>query len=79
MKFLNWERFIQEEMLLIKIDSIMDEGKELPFNIQDQTIFYVGPTPSKPGQVFGSGGPTTSGRMDAYSPRLIKLGLCDDW
>ena len=34
-----------------------------------------GPTPSKPGQVFGSGGPTTSGRMDAYSPRLIKLGL----
>ena len=54
---------------------VLDEGKELPFNIQDQTIFYVGPTPSKPGQVFGSGGPTTSGRMDAYSPRLIKLGL----
>ena len=58
-----------------RLIQLLDEGKELPFNIQDQTIFYVGPTPSKPGQVFGSGGPTTSGRMDAYSPRLIKLGL----
>lgn len=38
-------------------------------------IFYVGPTPSKPGKVFGSGGPTTSGRMDAFAPTLIKLGL----
>ena len=61
-----------------RLIQLLDEGKELPFNIQDQTIFYVGPTPSKPGQVFGSGGPTTSGRMDAYSPRLIKL-TCDDW
>ena len=58
-----------------RLIQLLDEGKELPFNIQDQTIFYVGPTPSKPGQVYGSGGPTTSGRMDAYSPRLIKLGL----
>lgn len=63
-----------------RLIQLLDEGKELPFNIQDQTIFYVGPTPSKPGQVFGSGGPTTSGRMVAYSPRLIKLGItCDDW
>ena len=58
-----------------RLIQLLDEGKKLPFDIQNQTIFYVGPTPSKPGQVFGSGGPTTSGRMDAYSPRLIGLGL----
>ena len=58
-----------------RLIQLLDEGKKLPFDIQNQTIFYVGPTPSKPGQVFGSGGPTTSGRMDAYAPTLIKLGL----
>ena len=46
-------------------------GEELPFDPTDATIYYVGPTPAKPGQVIGSAGPTTSGRMDAYSPRLI--------
>ena len=41
----------------------------------DQIIYYVGPTPNKPGEIFGSGGPTTSGRMDAYAPTLLDLGL----
>lgn len=58
-----------------RLFQLLDDNQELPFDIKDQTIFYVGPTPAKEGQVFGSGGPTTSGRMDAYSPRLIKLGL----
>ena len=58
-----------------RLIALLDERKPLPFDIQDQTIFYVGPTPNRPGSVFGSGGPTTSGRMDAYSPRLISLGL----
>lgn len=58
-----------------RLMALLDEGKELPFPLKDQVIFYVGPTPSKPGQVFGSGGPTTSGRMDAYAPRLIEQGL----
>ena len=49
-------------------------GEELPFDPKDATIYYVGPTPAKPGQVIGSAGPTTSGRMDAYSPRLLDLG-----
>ena len=49
-------------------------GEELPFDPTDATIYYVGPTPAKPGQVIGSAGPTTSGRMDAYSPRLLDLG-----
>lgn len=50
------------------------KGEELPFDPTDATIYYVGPTPAKPGQVIGSAGPTTSGRMDAYSPRLLDLG-----
>ena len=58
-----------------RLMSLIEEVKELPFPLMDQVIFYVGPTPSKPGKVFGSGGPTTSGRMDAYAPTLIKLGL----
>lgn len=58
-----------------RIVALHQQGKPLPFPLYDQTIFYVGPTPSKPGQTFGSGGPTTAGRMDAYAPTLITLGL----
>ena len=46
-------------------------GEELPFDPKDATIYYVGPTPAKPGQVIGSAGPTTSGRMDAYAPTMM--------
>ncbi len=53
----------------------LDEGKPLPFDINGQTIYYMGPAPAKPGQPIGSAGPTTSGRMDAYSPRLMAEGL----
>jgi len=51
------------------------QGKPLPFNIENAIIYYVGPTPSKPGRVIGSAGPTTSYRMDAFAPELIKLCL----
>ena len=54
---------------------LLDGGKPLPFPIEGAAIYYVGPTPERPGQVIGSAGPTTSGRMDAYSPRLLDLGL----
>jgi fumarate hydratase subunit beta len=54
---------------------LLRDGKTLPFDIKGQIIYYVGPTPAKPGQVFGSAGPTTSYRMDAYSPLLIEKGL----
>ena len=50
-------------------------GKDLPFDIRGQVIYYVGPAPAKPGQAVGSAGPTTSYRMDAYSPLLIEKGL----
>ena len=49
-------------------------GEELPFDPKDATIYYVGPTPAKPGQVIGSAGPTTSGRMDAYAPTMTSVG-----
>jgi len=58
-----------------KLVALLNEGRELPFDIRDQIIYYVGPCPAGPGQVIGSAGPTTSGRMDAYAPRLIELGL----
>ena len=50
------------------------QGKELPMDIMDAVIYYVGPTPAKPGQAIGSAGPTTSYRMDAYAPTLIAMG-----
>ena len=53
----------------------LDQGKPLPFDIRGQTIYFMGPTPAKPGQPIGATGPTTSGRMDIYSPRLIAEGL----
>ena len=53
---------------------LLDAGNPLPFPLEGSAIYYVGPTPERPGQVIGSAGPTTSGRMDAYSPRLLDLG-----
>ena len=53
----------------------LDKGQDLPFDVRGQTIYFMGPSPAKPGQVIGAAGPTTSGRMDAYSPRLLTEGL----
>ena len=53
---------------------LLDRGEELPFPVEGSALYYVGPTPERPGEVIGSAGPTTSGRMDAYSPRLLDLG-----
>ncbi len=58
-----------------RLIELVDAGKPLPFDVKGQLIYYVGPTPAKPGAVIGSAGPTTSGRMDAYTPRLLELGL----
>ena len=57
-----------------RLCQLIDEGRELPVDLKDSVFYFVGPTPAKPGQVIGSAGPTTSYRMDAYSPSLIKLG-----
>lgn len=58
-----------------RLVELIDEGRELPFDINDSVIYYVGPAPARPGQVIGSAGPTTSYRMDAYAPKLLDLGL----
>ena len=51
------------------------EGKDLPFDITDAVIYYLGPSPAREGQVIGSAGPTTAGRMDKYTPALLAKGL----
>jgi len=53
----------------------LDRGDELPFDLKGQTIYYMGPSPAPPGQVIGSAGPTTSSRMDRYTPRLLAAGV----
>jgi len=58
-----------------RLFDLIADGKELPIDIQGQVIYYVGPTPAKPGRPIGSAGPTTSYRMDSFAPKLIELGL----
>ena len=59
----------------LRMYEAVNSGKELPFNIEGSTIYYLGPSPAREGQVIGSAGPTTSGRMDKYTPTLLDLGL----
>lgn len=58
-----------------RLIDLLDQGKELPFDISGQIIYYVGPAPARPGKVIGPAGPTTSYRMDPYAPRLMEMGL----
>ncbi len=58
-----------------RLCELVEQGKPLPLDVKDGIIYFVGPTPAKPGQAIGSAGPTTSYRMDAYSPTLIAEGL----
>ena len=53
---------------------LLDRGEPLPFPVEGSALYYVGPTPERPGQVIGSAGPTTSGRMDAYAPTMMSVG-----
>ncbi|MCR4787017.1 MAG: Fe-S-containing hydro-lyase [Lachnospiraceae bacterium] len=58
-----------------RMDEALDQGKELPFDVKNNIVYYLGPSPAREGRVIGSAGPTTSGRMDRYTPRLLSLGL----
>ena len=58
-----------------RMDETLDEGKELPIDIRNNTIYYMGPSPAREGRPIGSAGPTTASRMDKYAPRLLDLGL----
>lgn len=53
----------------------LEKGEELPFDVSDQVIYYMGPSPARPGKIIGSAGPTTSSRMDKYTPKLLDMGL----
>ena len=53
----------------------LEKGEKLPFDIKGQTIYYLGPSPTRPGQIIGAAGPTTSRRMDGYTPKLLSNGL----
>lgn len=53
---------------------LLDKGEKLPFDLAGQLIYYVGPSPTRPGNVIGSAGPTTSGRMNPYAPRMLEAG-----
>lgn len=57
-----------------RLCELVEQGKPLPFPIEGAVIYYVGPSPARPGQAIGSAGPTTSYRMDAYAPTLLRLG-----
>ena len=57
-----------------RLMEVLDNDKELPFDINDSTIYYMGPSPAREGKVIGSAGPTTASRMDKYAPRLMDLG-----
>jgi fumarate hydratase subunit beta len=72
---LNGTMYVGRDSAHKRIVEALDQGKLLPFDIKGQTIYYMGPSPAKPGHAIGSAGPTTSGRMDSYSPRLMAEGL----
>jgi len=58
-----------------RLVELIEGGEELPFELEGAVVYYMGPSPAKPGKVIGSAGPTTSGRMDAYTPLLLQHGL----
>ena len=58
-----------------RLVELIDKGRELPFEVRGAIVYYVGPTPAKPGEVIGSAGPTTSYRMDPYTPTMLSRGL----
>lgn len=58
-----------------RMDETLQKGEELPLDIENQVIYYMGPSPAREGRVIGSAGPTTASRMDKYAPKLLDLGL----
>lgn len=59
----------------LRMDETLDKGEKLPVNIEDNIIYYMGPSPAREGRPIGSAGPTTASRMDKYAPRLLDMGL----
>lgn len=73
--YLTGELYTARDAAHKRMQETLDAGGSLPFEIAGQTIYYMGPSPARQGRVIGSAGPTTSSRMDKYTPRLLDLGL----
>ncbi|HEX7617800.1 MAG TPA: Fe-S-containing hydro-lyase [Verrucomicrobiae bacterium] len=67
--------FVARDAAHKRMVEALDRGEKLPTDLTGQIVYYMGPSPTKPGHVIGSAGPTTSGRMDRYAPRLMEIGL----
>ncbi len=67
--------YTARDMAHKRLCELIDAGRELPFELEGSIIYFAGPTPARPGRVVGAAGPTTSSRMDAFSPKLIARGL----
>ena len=75
MCLLTGELYTARDAAHTRLCTLLEAGQPLPFDMRGAVIYFVGPTPAKPGQAIGSAGPTTSYRMDAYSPALLRQGL----
>jgi len=73
--FINGILYTARDAAHRRLVELIDKGEQLPFEVKGHIIYYVGPTPARPGKPIGSAGPTTSFRMDVYAPKLIEKGL----
>lgn len=72
--YINGTIYVARDAAHKRLMEVLDKGEELPFPIEDATIYYMGPSPAREGRPIGSAGPTTASRMDKYAPRLLDLG-----
>jgi len=73
--YLSGEMYVARDAAHARLNEALDRGEPLPIALEGATIYYMGPSPARQGQVIGSAGPTTASRMDKYTPRLLHLGL----
>lgn len=73
--YLTGEMYVARDAAHKRIMELIEKNSELPINLENETIYYMGPSPARPGNVIGSSGPTTASRMDKYAPTLLNLGL----
>ncbi len=73
--YLSGEMYVARDAAHGRLFALIEEGKPLPINLEGETVYYMGPSPAREGKVIGSAGPTTSSRMDKYTPALIERGL----
>ena len=73
--FISGTIYVARDAAHKRMQEMLDANQQLPFNLNDNIIYYMGPSPAREGRPIGSAGPTTSGRMDKYAPALLDLGL----